>query len=101
MTARILTANLLSDGHVVYMDANGEWSNWIDSGQIVKTDGAAEKLVDAADLDVADGVIIGPYLIEVVRVADTISPVEYREHLRANGPSIHPHFGYQAERSGD
>ena len=101
MTSRIITANLLSDGHVVYMDANGEWSNWIESGQIVKTDCAAEKLVDAAALDVADGVVISPYLIEVVRVADTISPVQYREQLRANGPSIHPHFGYQAERSED
>jgi len=50
---------------------------------------------------VADGVIIAPYLIEVVGAAGSISPTEYREHLRANGPSIHPQFGYQAERSGE
>ena len=101
MTSKILTANLLADGHVVYLDANRDWSTWIESGQVASTDKAAEKLLKAADLGVADGVIIAPYLIEVVSAADSISPVEYREHLRANGPSIHPQFGYQAERWGE
>jgi hypothetical protein len=98
MTLQIVTSNLLSDGHVVYLDGDGAWSNWIESGKTAKTEAAAKKLMGAAELDVVDGVIVDPYLIEVARTGDAISAVEYREHLRANGPSIHPHFGYQAER---
>ncbi len=100
MTLQMVTANLLSDGHVVYLDGDGAWSNWIESGKIAKTEAAAEKLMSAAELDVYAGVIVGPYLIEVARTGDAIGALEYREHLRANGPSIHPHFGYQAERPG-
>ena len=100
MTLQIVTANLLSDGHVVYLDGDGAWSNWIQTGKIAKTEAAAKKLMAAAEMDVAGGVVVGPYLIEVARTGDTVSAVEYREHLRANGPSIHPHFGYQAERPG-
>lgn len=94
MTAHILTANRLTDGAVVFLGYDGEWSRDIDDARVAeREDDVAELLVEAADAPS----VVGAYLIDVeVRSAESASrfirPERYKERIRAFGPSIHPAF---------
>ena len=49
MAPQIVTAYRLSDGHVVYLDAGGAWSNWIDNSRIAMTEEAGAELMMMAE----------------------------------------------------
>ena len=100
MAPQVVTAYRLLDGHVVYLDAGGAWSNWIDASRIATTKEAGAELMMAAEAAVADRLVFTPYLVDVVHEDGAVRPVLYREILRAKGPSTHPQFGNQAERAG-
>ena len=94
MTAQIITANKLSDGTVVFLGYDGSWTRHVDDARV------AERDEDIADMEIEAGAsaeIVDLYLIDVdVRSAEGsgrfIRPVQYRERIRAFGPSIHPAF---------
>jgi len=96
MTERIVTANLLREGHVVFLRPDGGWSPrpadaWVAAGKE-----AEDALMARAEAAVADRVIVAPYLIDIVRENGIIHPQRYREWLRARGPSVRTDLGYQA-----
>ncbi len=99
MVSQVVTANRLLNGHVVYMGADGGWSDWIEQSQIAMTKEVGADLMQVAQVSAAEGVVVDPYLVDVVQENGAVRPLRYREVLRANGPSIHPHFGKQAERA--
>lgn len=94
MTAQVMTANKLSDGIVVFLDYDGTWTRHIDDARV------AEREEDFADMqaEAAESTeVVDPYLIDVeVRSAEGssrfIKPTQYRERIRAFGPSTHPAF---------
>lgn len=94
-----LTANRLADGRVVYLDAGGQWSEWIEEAQVHSGEKAGAAAMAAAEEAVNAGAIVAPYLVDVVEEDGVIRPMSYREFIRANGPSVHPGFGKQAERA--
>lgn len=100
MGSQVATANRLLDGHVVYMGTDGGWSDWIEQSRIVVTKEAGAELMKVAQVSADKGIVVDPYLVDVVQENGALRPLRYREVLRANGPSIHPHFGKQAERPG-
>lgn len=87
-TPKVVTANDLRGGHVVYLTAAGEWSPQI---------GAAELLTDEADAELRllgaigqSGEVVGAYLADVRAGASGPEPTHFRERFRAFGPSIRP-----------
>ncbi len=97
MTDRIVTANRLSDGLVVYLNGAG-WSESIEDARIAGDDASAHLLAEAEAPEQAIRVV-GPYLIEVDREAGVPRPVSTREVIRALGPTVRPDLGKQAERA--
>lgn len=94
MTAQIITANKLTDGTVVFLGYDGIWTRQIDEARVAERDeDKAELETEASEsLEVVD-----PYLIDVdVTSAEGagrfIRPTQYRERIRAFGPSTHPAF---------
>lgn len=96
MTERIVTANLLREGHVVFLRPDGGWSPRPAEAAVATGKDAEAALLTRAETAVADRIVVAPYLIDVVREQGTVRPARYREWLRAQGPSIRPDLGYQA-----
>lgn len=88
------TANRLSDGAVVYLGDDGEWTERIEGARIADGKDAAATLIADAERDVPLCRVVAPYLIDVGYGADrALRPATYRERIRAFGPSIQPRFG--------
>ena len=81
---KILTANRLTDGAVVWLGQRDVWTK----------DFASAALLDAATADgalaVAEddaGLLVAPYLVEVDQAASVEKRERLRETIRASGPS--------------
>ena len=87
--AKVITANDLRDGLVVFLTADGAWSREIAEARVVE---------DGPDLDSAAAyakaqhdarIVVEPYPIDVTVTAGLPVPVRYRERVRADhGPTI-------------
>ena len=86
MKYRMVTANRLADGACVWMDGTGQWWPAIDKGRWVEESGV-DALLEIAAEGVKNCIVVGPYAIEVV-VDGGITPVRFREQVRAKGPTI-------------
>tara|TARA_R110002167_G_scaffold68132_11_gene192470 strand:- start:399 stop:710 length:312 start_codon:yes stop_codon:yes gene_type:complete len=87
MSNKILTANRLSDGAVVYLTAEGSWSEDLQQAAPAAADREAD-LIATAQQAVADCTIIEPYLIPVSIRSDRLLAVSQRERIRAAGPTV-------------
>ncbi len=87
---RILTANMLSDGAVVYYQGNKIWSHWIDSAFAFTSVDEAERCLSAVTEPGVD--VIGAYVIPVEQMTGRLQTLSMREKLRAQGPSIPSNF---------
>ena len=96
MADRIVTANRLDDGLVVYLNGAG-WSERIDDARIAGDDAAADRLLARAEGPGQAVRVVDPYLIEVTREGAVPRPVRLREAIRARGPTVRPDLGKQAE----
>ncbi|MBC6496830.1 MAG: DUF2849 domain-containing protein [Alphaproteobacteria bacterium GM7ARS4] len=110
---KVITANALGSGEVVYWK-DGEWVSFLDEARKLDDDEGCQKALAEAMEAEKRMEIVSPYWIEVVRVGEddvpnkgVIShdvrgrwiPKRYREVIRAFGPSVHLHFGKQAQLS--
>lgn len=87
-TPKVVTANHLLKGDVIYQTADG-WSRNLSD---------AEVLTDAADADLRlidatqqKAIVVGAYLADVDTSAGTPVPTHFREDFRARGPSNYAH----------
>ncbi len=96
MSAKVMTANLLRDGDVVYLTAAGAWSLWLSEAWVVGDQDGEANLEAGAQQAERDQLVIGPYLMDVAESAAGPQPIGTREKIRAKGPTVHPHFGKQA-----
>jgi hypothetical protein len=97
MTLKMVTANRLDDGVVVYLVSEGRWVERCRDGTAVADDDAAAELLAAAERDVGRCLVIAPYLIDVALSDGAPRPLRYREVIRAAGPSVRGDLGKQAE----
>ncbi len=96
MALRVVTANFLRDGDVVYLAEGSRWTPWLDEAAVAETEeGEAELLKVGQEAEKARQVI-GVYLMEVARVEGTIRPLSARERIRAKGPTTRTDLGKQA-----
>lgn len=95
MTQQVISANRLGDGIVVYLAADGSWSEFIAGSVIALDDATAEAMLVQARQAERDRVVIDPYLIDVAEVDGEVRPTRYRELIRATGPTVRPDLSKQ------
>lgn len=92
-TPKVVTANDLLLGDVIYLDANGDWTrDHADAALFAEQDQAEAKLAEAA----RDLMIVGVELKDATEGDNGPVPTHFREEFRATGPSNYFH-GKQAE----
>ena len=94
---KVVTANRLRDGVVIYRAASGLWTEDLQAAEVVEGEAALGALT-AAQADESESV--GPYLMDV-DASDGVAPDgrgRLRETIREAGPTVHPQFGRQAAR---
>jgi hypothetical protein len=92
---KIVSANDLLAGDVVYIDSTGGWTRRLSEAAVAECEAAAEELFAAAD---QPGKVVGPYLVEVILDGDGRPvPMHFREKFRDRGPSTRPDLGRQAK----
>lgn len=96
MTLKVMTANGLLEGEVLYLTDRGTWSPWFDDAVAVTGAAAENQLESAANAAVRDRLVVGPYLMAVTAAGDRLQPIGQREIIRAKGPSIRDDLGKQA-----
>ncbi len=84
-TPKVITANALIEGDVIYFTATGGWTRHL---------GEAEVLTDEADADLRllqaqaqPHLTVGVYLADVAPGEDGPEPTHFREDFRRKGPS--------------
>jgi hypothetical protein len=85
---QMIIANTLADGFVVFLTSDNSWSNDIAAGAIAETDAQAEQLLSTAKQAESDNLVIDPYLIPIEIEDGVRKPTEYREYIRATGPTV-------------
>ena len=96
MQHKIMTANRLTDGEVVYLTASGAWSERLSDSRASADETEEAELQRGADVGVDSQLVVGPYLMPVALDAGGIAPLSQRERIRARGPSVRLDLGKQS-----
>ncbi|KMW56696.1 hypothetical protein AIOL_001651 [Candidatus Rhodobacter oscarellae] len=93
---KVVTANALLEGDVVYLTAGDEWTRHLHEAELLQDEAqASQRLLDA---EMRPLEVVGPYLADA-RASDAgPRPVHFREEFRAAGPSNYNH-GKQEEHA--
>ena len=93
---QVLTANRLSDGEVVYLDARDHWVERLAEAQVLgdKAEGEAA-LVKGVQAE-NDRKVVHAYLFDITGQGEAAKPVKMREIIRAAGPTVRRDLGKQA-----
>ena len=86
---KMVIANRLADGFVVFLGPGDAWHRNIRDGRVLESEAESEAALAAAKRQEAENVVVEPTLIEV-SIDDTglPHPVEIRESIRAFGPTV-------------
>ena len=86
---KVVTANALIEGDVVYMTELGMWSRCLEDAEILKDEADAQvRLIEAS---AQSGEVVGVYLSDVEEGPNGPKPVHFREEFRRTGPSNYRH----------
>lgn len=91
---KAVTANRLTDGVAVYLDANGAWT--ADLAQAASFEDGAPAKAALAIAEDQESLIVGPYLMDIDAAAPS-GRARLREAIRAAGPTVRMDLGKQAE----
>lgn len=100
MTGKVVTANRLGDGLVVYLDTTGGWSEYVEAARVAQSEEQSTEILALAEAPAQATRVVGPYLMDVSIENGEPRAVSNREIIRAKGPTVHPDFGKQAEGQG-
>lgn len=95
MSLKVITANRLVDGRVVYLDAAGAWSQRFSQARRYDA-AAADAALETLSRTPAAAEVVDRYAIEVGGGSGQPAPRGQRETIRTRGPSVRPDLGYQA-----
>jgi len=92
--AKVVTANDLRLGDVVYLTADDRWTRRHPEAELIEDEAHAQmRLLFAAAQKLA---VVGAYLADARRGPNGPEPIHFREAFRTRGPSNYPH-GKQAD----
>ena len=93
---KIVTANHLLEGDVIYMTASGDWSRKHEDAKLYEDKHEAEDALKFAQEQAH--MLAGAYLADAqIGKNGKPEPVHFREAFRTRGPSNYPNHGKQAE----
>jgi hypothetical protein len=93
-TPKVVTANALLEGDVVYLTADDQWSRLHTDAELIDDEAHAQmRLLHAAS---QRGKIAGAYLADAKPGPNGPEPTHFREEFRTRGPSNYFH-GKQAD----
>ena len=90
---QVITANLLSDGTVVFLGQGKVWVDRLAEAQVFNSADASAAALAAAQKDEKANLILDLYAIDVAPKGGTVAPVKLREAIRAQGPTVKPEHG--------
>ena len=93
-TPKVLTANRLLEGDVIYYGVNGDWVLFHDDALYLTDEEQANELLAIANAQSA--YLVGAYLADATLEDGKPIPTHFREEFRTRGPSNYDH-GKQAE----
>ncbi|EAQ01872.1 hypothetical protein OB2597_00605 [Pseudooceanicola batsensis HTCC2597] len=93
-TPKVVTANALLEGDVVYLTEDDRWTRDLNEAELLTDEAVAEvRLLDASR---RQSEIVGAYLADMAPGDAGPQPTHFREDFRRTGPSNYRH-GKQAE----
>tara|TARA_R110002073_G_scaffold11117_13_gene51354 strand:+ start:5717 stop:6040 length:324 start_codon:yes stop_codon:yes gene_type:complete len=95
--SKVVTANALIDGDVVYLDAAGAWVGTLNAAQVFTDKDSANEALTRAQARSHE--VVGCYLADVDVTEAGLAPTHFREEFRRRGPSNYAH-GKQATAKG-
>ncbi|MDQ6703937.1 MAG: DUF2849 domain-containing protein [Pseudomonadota bacterium] len=85
---KVISANRLADGIVVYAGRDGSWSERLTQAKIFASKAEAEAGLLVAQNDAKRNLVVEPFVVEVIGDASGLRAVTLREAIRARGPTI-------------
>lgn len=93
-TAKVVTANRLREGDVVYLTADDRWTAFHHEAELIEDEAHAQlRLIHAAGQKL---LVVGAYLADAKAGPNGPEPTHFREAFRTRGPSNYNH-GKQAD----
>jgi hypothetical protein len=85
---KAITANLLGNGRVVFLDETGGWVQALAEARLAADGPELDAALAIAKAATEARVVVEPYAIDVEIVDDAPVPVRLRERIRAVGPTV-------------
>jgi hypothetical protein len=85
---KVICANRLADGIVVYAGRDGSWSERLSHAKVFASKTEAEAGLVIAQNDAKHNLVVEPVVVEVIEDASGLRAVTLREAIRALGPTI-------------
>ncbi|MEM7075590.1 MAG: DUF2849 domain-containing protein [Pseudomonadota bacterium] len=95
-TPKVVTANALIEGDVVYQTADDRWTRDLAQAELIEDEDLARLRLAQAEGRPEE--VVGPYLADAAASDAGPQPTHFREEFRRTGPSNYFH-GKQAELS--
>lgn len=88
-TPKIVTANDLLEGDVIYLTEDDRWSRHLHEAELIEDEAHADVRLIFASQQAAQ--VVGAYLADAKAGPNGPEPVHFREAFRAKGPSNYAH----------
>jgi hypothetical protein len=88
-TPKVVTANALLEGDVIYLTADDRWTRNHHEAELIEDEAHAQLRLLKAESQ--KQVVVGPYLADAKAGPDGPEPIHFREVFRTRGPSNYAH----------
>lgn len=85
---RTVIASRLKDGLTVFLAPGNRWVESINHSAVARDETDAAELMKSAERAAKRNLVVNPYLIEIIEQGEQRTPREWRETIRAFGPTI-------------
>ncbi len=85
---QMIIANRLIDGRIVFLAPDAGWTTDIALGAVAGNDEEAAGMLARAKQHEQANLVVDPNLISIRIDTGIRQPTEYREYIRAHGPSV-------------
>ncbi len=93
-TPKVVTANALIEGDVIWLTEDDRWTRRIEEAELIEDEAHAQLRLLFAEAQ--QGQIVGAYLADATASDTGPAPTHFRESFRTRGPSNYAH-GKQVE----
>lgn len=94
-TPKVVTANDLLEGDVIYLKADNSWTRSLSEAELITDEADAQlRLLEAEQQSLK---IVGAYLADAKPGPNGPEPTHFREEFRRTGPSNYVHGKQEAE----